>query len=158
MFYKIIFPVVFLFLSMSAACQQVEPTWNAYRWLNKDISTIKKELNGIEDESGDVTVATSTKTLILERDGEKLGFGDGKKIGFIVVEFTHYKPCSMNKDLNSEIVLQLVGLKKNSLEQVVNYKNSHVFMDHKNKLRVGVICKEEGVPLEVSFSGRYYKK
>ena len=75
----------------------------------------------------------------------------------IAIELKKTAPWSPSRLFDSEAILGVLSINPSELELVRQQTHFHTYYDHKRKLKIGISCQDEGAPLSVSFSSKYYK-
>lgn len=93
----------------------------------------------------------------IETDNHRIFVGsvDGM-VTFTEIELLETAPCSQAKEFDPIVMLNAVGENVAKLSKQTNMTHLTTYYNHDQKLKISVTCPQDGVPISVSFSHKYY--
>ncbi len=97
---------------------------------------------------GNIIVDTEDCHMLLEAEGNFINFVD--------IELKKTAPQYQSREFDSEPILASLSINPAELDLVRKRTDYHTYYDHRKKLKIGVSCLDDGAPINVTFSAKYY--
>lgn len=154
--YSIIASVILLSFSIiangesSSTNESISPVFKSpYRYIGLSIEDAAKQASEKQNSGGNVVVNNEEAHMLLEHSGNIIGFVD--------IELKKAGTCWLYKGFDSKPLLNYAGVNVSELELVNVVSHLHVYYDHNRKLKVSVVCENDGGNFFIRFSKKYYK-
>lgn len=104
---------------------------------------------GVEPNAvGNMRIETENHQIFLESiDG---------MVAFTEIELLETAPCSQTKEFDPVVMLNAVGESAAKLSKQTSMTHLTTYYNHEQKLKISVSCPQDGVPISVYFSHKYY--
>ena len=126
-----------------------KPFHRPFQYIGMKVTEALVEVKGSLNKGGNIVVESEDCRMYLE--------AEGAFVNYVEVEIKKTAPCNLKEKFDSEPVLGCLSINPSELDLVKEKTHCHVYYDHKRKLKISVQCIEDGAPLIVSFSAKYYK-
>lgn len=119
-----------------------------YRFLKFRISAASDILKVAPDANGSIVTSTSQyETRYESNDGI---------ITYSEIALLETAPCSQTEEFDPVAILKAVAVDVRRLEPQMRMMHLATYYDHSDKLKVSVTCQQDGMPIIVAFSNKYY--
>ncbi|MBH0066776.1 hypothetical protein [Pseudoalteromonas sp. NZS100] len=119
-----------------------------YRFLKFRISAASDILKVAPDANGSIVTSTNQyETRYESNDGI---------ITYSEIALLETAPCSQTQEFDPIAMLNAVAVDVRRLEPQMRMTHVATYYDHSNKLKVSVTCQQDGMPIIVAFSNKYY--
>ncbi|MFP3352284.1 hypothetical protein R0K04_12775 [Pseudoalteromonas sp. SIMBA_153] len=119
-----------------------------YRFITFRLEAVSDILKVAPNANGSITTTTSQyKTRYDSTDGV---------ISYSEIYLLETAPCSQTESFDPIAVLKAVAINSQSLEERDRMTHLATYYDHKEKLKISVTCEQDGTPIVVRFSKKYY--
>jgi len=126
----------------------IAPFHRPFQYIGMSVADAAKSTGGTPNKAHNIIIDSEQSHLLLE--------AEGNFISFVEVELKKTSPCSQSVSFDPETILGALSINPSELEFVRKKTHSHVYYDHKRKLKISVSCDYDGGPLTVAFSSKYY--
>lgn len=126
----------------------VKPFHRPFQYIGMPIDKAEKEVNGTANAVGNIIVEDKECRMYLE--------AEGNFISYVEVDLKRTAPHYLNQEFDSEVALGALSIGLSELELVRKRTDFHTYYDHRRRLKISVSCPDNGAPLSVSFSSKYY--
>lgn len=96
------------------------------------------------------------KIIIDMKDYQFMWESNNNVLTYAEVVFNTAGKCSLKKRVPAEVLLKRLGIREYPLEKIISRDALSTYYDHKNKVKIGVSCDEEGGLYRIYFSQKYY--
>ncbi len=127
----------------------IKPFHRPFQYIGLTIEQAAKEVNGVPNKVGIITVDSEECNMIL--------WSEGNLINFVEVDIKKTAPCNRDIEFDSIPILGSLSINPAELDLASKKTNVHTYYDHKRKMKITVSCIENGGPLSASFGIKYYK-
>lgn len=124
------------------------PFHRPFQYIGMPIADIAKKLNIAVNEANNIIIETDECRMFLE--------SEGALVSYIDIDIKRTSPCCQTREFDSIPALGSLSINPSELDFIRKKTNSHIYYDHKHKLKISVSCLVDGDPLTVSFSAKYY--
>jgi hypothetical protein len=124
------------------------PFHRPFQYIGMPIAKAAKATGGTPNAVGNIIIDSEQAHMLLEAEGNFISYVD--------VALKHTAPCSLTRAFDSEPVLGVLSINPSELDFARKQTHFHTYYDHKRKLKVSVSCQDNGGPLSVGFSSKYY--
>ena len=125
------------------------PFHRPFQYIGMPIADAARSAGGKPNEVGNIIVDSEQAHMLLEAEGNFINYVD--------VELKKTAPWSQKRPFDSEAILAVFSINPSELEPSRKQTHFHTYYDHNRKLKISVSCQDEGAPLSVGFSSKYYK-
>lgn len=125
-----------------------KPFHRPFQYMGMAVPKAAELVSAAPNAVGNIVIETDEVRMLLEAEGSYVSFVD--------VDLKKSAPQSMTRGFDPEIALGALSINPSELERARSKPHCHTYYDHRKKLRISVMCHEEGGPLSVSFSSKYY--
>jgi hypothetical protein len=126
------------------------PFSRPFQYIGMSTANAARASGGTPNTGGNIVIDSAQAHMLLEATGGVITYVD--------VELKQTAPCSQTTAFDSEPVLGALSMNQSELELARKQTHFHTYYDHKRKLKVGVRCLDDGAPLSVGLSSKYYGK
>lgn len=107
------------------------------------------DILGVEaDEYGNIEIITDKyRTQYFSSDGV---------INYAEIYLLETTPCSQAERFDPVVVLNAAAVNPKNLEERDRMTHLATYYDHQEKLKISVTCEQDGTPIVVRFSNKYY--
>lgn len=124
------------------------PFHRPFQYMGMTVGQAAELVAATPNSVGSIIIETDEIRMLLEAEGNYVSFVD--------VDLKMSAPRSMTCGFDPEVALGALSINPSELEHVRSNPHSHTYYDHRKKLKITVICREESGPLSVAFSSKYY--
>lgn len=121
------------------------PFHRLFQYMGMTIQDAARVTGGTPNDVGNIILDTDECHMCLEAEGNFISYVD--------IELKRTAPHRQDQEFDSEVVL---SINPSELELVRKKTHFHTYYDHKKRLKVSVSCLNDGAPLSVGFSSKYY--
>lgn len=125
------------------------PLYRPFQYIGMLVADAARAVGGNPNEVGNIVFDSEQAHMLLEAEGNFINYVD--------IELKKTAPWSQNRPFDSEAILGVFSINPAELELAQKQIHSHIYYDHKRRLKIGVSCQYDGAPLSVGFSSKYYK-
>ena len=125
------------------------PFHRPFQYMGMPIAEVARVTKTKPNEVGNIIIDSDQCHMVLEAEGNFINYVD--------VELKETAPCSLSCPFESEAILGVLSINPAELELARKSTHCHTYYDHKRKLKISVSCQDDGAPLSVHFSSKYYK-
>lgn len=125
-----------------------KPFHRPFQYIGISVGEVSKEIGVRPNEAGNVVVDSGECHMLLE--------AEGSFVSYVEVDIKRTAPHRQNQEFDSEPILGALSINPAELELARKHTHSHVYYDHRKKLKITVLCQYDGGPLSVGFSTKYY--
>ncbi|MCO7251242.1 hypothetical protein [Pseudoalteromonas sp. Ps84H-4] len=119
-----------------------------YKYHNFKVETVS-EILGVEPNAvGNIEVETDKHHILYEATDGIITYSE--------VRMLETTPCSLNESFDPAVMLDAVAVNVANLDPQTRLTHLAVYYDHNEKLKISVACEQDGVPITVRFSNKYY--
>ena len=124
------------------------PFHRPFQYIGLRADDVAQRVGAVANSAGNLVVENSDCRMYLEVEGAF--------VSYIEADLKGTRPFLTTQEIDSEAVLGAFSIGAHELELVRMKTNFHTFYDHRKKLKVSVCCYQDGMPISVSFSAKYY--
>jgi len=124
------------------------PFHRPFQYMGMSIADAAIAVGSTPNKVGNIIIDSEQAHLFLE--------AEGNFVNYVSIKLKKTAPCSQSRPFDSEIILGVLSINPAELELARKHTHFHVYYDHKRKLKISVSCQDDGEPLSVEFSGKYY--
>jgi hypothetical protein len=125
------------------------PFYKPSQYVGMTIAQAETATEGTVNKAGNIVIDIEQAHMLLESS-------DGSFVDYVEVALKKTAPCNQSVSFDAEPILGALSINPAELAFIRKQTLSHVYYDHKRKLKVNVICLYNGAPLSVGFSSKYY--
>lgn len=125
-----------------------KPFHRPFQYMGMPIQRVETEVDATANKVGNIIVETDECKMFLE--------AEGNFISYVEVDVKATAPHYLNQEFDSEPVLGALSIGLSELDFDRKKTHYHTYYDHRRKLKISVSCLEDGAPLTVAFSSKYY--
>lgn len=130
--------------------QKLPEKFNDIRqYYGKDAKMISEQLTAKVNRGGNIIIEDSIAELVLQTQSGK--------VSYMSLEIKETSPCSLNESFDAVAILKYAGINANRLRLFSSSTHSKVYMDNNNKFKISVTCSQNGVPIYIGVSRKYYR-
>lgn len=119
------------------------------KYYGKNAKSAAKKLDSKVNRGGNIVVDEPTAYMLLQTQAGK--------VQYMSLEINETSPCDVKKVFNADKLLSHAGINPNNLRLFSSATHNVVYMDDANKFKIAVTCQQNGVPLSISVSRKYYQ-
>jgi len=124
------------------------PFHRPFQYMGMSIAAAATAVGGTPNQVGNIIVDTDDCHMLLE--------AEGNFINYVCVDLKRTAPQYQNRPFDPVPVLGALSVNPAELEHLKSGTHYHHYSDHRRKLKISVSCLEDGGPLTVGFSSKYY--
>lgn len=124
------------------------PFHRPFQYMGMTVTAVAAAIGGEPNRVGNIIVDSDDCHMLLE--------AEGNFINYVSVDLKRSAPQYRDRPFDPVPALGALSVNPAELELVKSATHYHHYSDHRRKLKVSVSCLEDGGPLTVGFSSKYY--
>ena len=124
------------------------PFHRPFQYMGLTVAAAAAAVNGRPNQVGNIIIDSDDCHMLLE--------AEGNYINYVSIDLKRTSPQYRNRPFDPVPALGALSVNPAELELVKSATHYHHFSDHRRKLKISVSCLEDGGPLTVGFSSKYY--
>jgi hypothetical protein len=125
-----------------------KPFHRPFQYIGMSIASASESVGQAPNKVGNIIVENDDCSMLLEAEGNFINYVD--------VDLKGTEPHFLTQEFDSEPLLGALSINPSELELVRKQTHYHTYYDHRKKLKISVYCSDDGMPLSVGFSAKYY--
>jgi hypothetical protein len=125
-----------------------KPFHRPFQYIGLSIQKAEEAVGVSSNEVGNIIADNDHCHMLLE--------AEGNFIGYVSADIKATEPHYLNQEFDSEPMLGAFSISVSELEIAEKQTHCHTYYDHKRRLKVSVSCADDGGPISVAFSSKYY--
>jgi hypothetical protein len=124
------------------------PFHRPFQYIGLTLADAAEAVKQSPNEAGNIIVDSEDCHMLLEAEGNFVSYVDAE----LKITAPHYQ----NQEFDSEPILGAFSINPAELELVRKITHSHVYYDHRKRLKISIMCAYDEAPLSIGFSSKYY--
>ncbi len=126
----------------------VPPYHRPHQYIGMPVNQVAQLVNGEPNQIGSIVIENDHAHMHLQ--------AEGNFICYVEVDIKTSAPHYQDKPFDPEPFLGCVSINVAELEKIRSQTHAHTYYDHKRKLKIVVMCVDDGEPISINFSSKYY--
>jgi TIR domain len=124
------------------------PFHRPFQYMGMTVAEAAVAVRGKPNKVGNIIIDTDECHMLLE--------AEGNFINYVSVDLKRSAPQYRNRPFDPLPALGALSINPAELELVKSATHYHHFSDHRRKLKISISCLDDGWPLTIGFSSKYY--
>jgi hypothetical protein len=125
-----------------------KPFYRPFQYIGLRADEVAEATGAIRNSGGNLVVESDECRMVIEVEGAF--------VSYVEADLMKTAPHKITQEIDADAVLGAFSVNSGELELVRMKTNFYTFYDHRRRLKVSVCCYEDGMPISVSFSAKYY--